>query len=224
MWQGQTKLSYLDFEYLPDNPTKTISVSPIDTVGFGNVQTNESKIMNITIQNTGNMTIHLDSNSIIPQPGDTVSEFSLTFPITTELKAGSSANARIRFAPNELGENKAAFKIYSDAQTPVITIPLQGNGTKPVSVSYAESTLKVGNLSPNPCTDKTSLDISAPIGGNIDIVIYNELGERVNGFHGHLNEGNNMVDINTGSLSVGMYYLKFSIGNETFTRKFIKQK
>jgi hypothetical protein len=73
------------------------------------------------------------------------------------------------------------------------------------------------HLYPNPTSDKLSIEYNTPAGRNsIRILIYNTLGEIMLEKSENMNQqGQNKLDINTSSLSNGIYFLKLFINDKS---------
>ncbi|MFC2129822.1 S8 family serine peptidase [Bacteroidota bacterium] len=333
MWSGETELTSLDFEYLPENPNRTLTVSPEGVIDFGDIVTGKTRTITLSLENAGNMIIHIDSTEIEHGEGVYTEEFKLTFPVTNEIGVGEKGTTRIKFAPKMEGDRVAKYIIYSDADENVLNISLIGNGidgvkeiavttdtivdfdsveigtsaeytvkyknkgtvyfnvddivlepvagsegvfemgdftgfeiapnqTSEISITFtpAEEGLKEANmiitsdaedvllpiigfgqkpvsvednildkyiiedLSPNPCGDEISAKIYSLDKGNINISLYNNLGQQVQNFDRQLQSGNNILRINTTNIVNGSYYLKIIIDGEVYTKKFIKKK
>ncbi len=129
LWAGETEIWSLEFEYLPDNPHKILSLDPSQTLDFGDIEAGKSSSKTIIVKNDGNMTIHIDSVIIKPAEGVYDDEFNITFPLSSEISAGESKTMRIRFNPQKGGFRQANLLIYSDADEKNKSLLLQGNST-----------------------------------------------------------------------------------------------
>jgi|GEM_PF-233128 len=142
MWSGETELTYLDFEYLPDNPKKTLEFTPSGTVAFGDVEANKSKTITVSIKNTGNMNIRIDSTKINIPGGIYDEEFKITFPLSDKIAVDETKTLRVKFNPVKSGLRQAELLLYSNADVKIHKLNLTGNGTKPVkSISFINDTI-----------------------------------------------------------------------------------
>ncbi len=103
-----------------------ISVNP-SSVSFGNVGVGKISSATITVSNTGNAPLTVNSISI---SGSSLSQFQRTHDCTI-LASGASCAVNVTFAPASKGVKNATLSINSNdlAQTPV-SVMLNGKGTK----------------------------------------------------------------------------------------------
>jgi hypothetical protein len=80
-----------------------------------------------------------------------------------------------------------------------------------------------GNVYPNPVTDRTWLEIDAEEPADLDVMIFNQMGQKV--YHEKLNigEGNQRILLNTSSLSLGIHHLNIiSENGDNISKKLVK--
>ncbi|ROL61947.1 choice-of-anchor D domain-containing protein, partial [Bacteroidetes/Chlorobi group bacterium ChocPot_Mid] len=142
IWSGETELTYLDFEYMPDNAKKTLQINPSGTIAFGDVEANKSKTITVTLTNTGNMNINIDSTKIILGNGVYEEEFRITFPVNGKMAVNESKTLRVKFNPLKEGLRQAELVIYSNADIKIQKVNLTGTGTNAVKkISFVGDTL-----------------------------------------------------------------------------------
>ncbi len=84
-------------------------------------------------------------------------------------------------------------------------------------------TFKLNNVQ-NPFDDKINAAITVPEAGNIDIIIYNDKGQRIRVIRQQVSKGSGKIVVNElGALSAGIYYMSVSYKNQIQNRKLIKQ-
>ncbi len=84
-------------------------------------------------------------------------------------------------------------------------------------------TFKVNNVQ-NPFDDKINADITVPEAGRINIVLYNDKGQKLRVLQQAVNKGAGKMSVtDLGSISAGIYYLSVEFKNQVQNRKLIKQ-
>ncbi len=90
------------------------------------------------------------------------------------------------------------------------------------------STPKTGihkiQLFPNPVVDNFTLSIDAYKAGTLDIQIYDVLGKELSNFTQKqlIDKGVKTIELSAAALTAGLYYCKIKIGDETFTKSFVR--
>ncbi|MBT8195995.1 MAG: T9SS type A sorting domain-containing protein, partial [Bacteroidia bacterium] len=75
---------------------------------------------------------------------------------------------------------------------------------------------------PNPFNPTTIIEYSIPESGNVNLIVYNSLGEQVAALVNSFNEaGNYLVDFDAAGLSSGIYYYAMSSGNYKEIKKMV---
>jgi photosystem II stability/assembly factor-like uncharacterized protein len=142
VWAGETELTYLDFEYLPDNPSRLLEVSPSGPIDFEEVEAGKAETITLSLTNKGNVIIKVDSLKIIPLNDTYEEEFRITFPIADKISVDETRTTRIKFSPVKEGLREAQLVIYSNADEEIKTINLKGTGTDAVmEISFVSDTI-----------------------------------------------------------------------------------
>jgi photosystem II stability/assembly factor-like uncharacterized protein len=129
IWGGETELWSLDFEYTPDNPKKTLTITPGSPIDYQEIEVGKSKTLTFTFENKGNMKITVDSIVIKPIQGTFEKEFDISFPMQPDISSSQSRTLRIKFSPKINGLREADMIVYSNADEKVKTLKLKGTGT-----------------------------------------------------------------------------------------------
>ena len=95
----------------------------------------------------------------------------------------------------------------------------QGLWTDPTGI--ADNTLSGMKLYPNPATDNVTVAFAATESANATLSIYNLMGQQVYAESIVVNEGNNMVRINTSAFQAGVYMVNIKTNQGTSTQKLI---
>lgn len=95
----------------------------------------------------------------------------------------------------------------------------QGLWTDPTGI--ADNTLSGMKLYPNPATDNVTVAFAATESANATLSIYNLMGQQVYAESIVVNEGNNLMRVNTTSLQAGVYMVNIKTNQGTSTQKLI---
>jgi hypothetical protein len=85
------------------------------------------------------------------------------------------------------------------------------------------SQFSISNLYPNPSNADAYIDIFAPSASNINIEIYNALGQNIKNKTINLIEGINKINLQSSDLSSGTYIVKLNHNFEMYTKKLVKK-
>ncbi len=79
------------------------------------------------------------------------------------------------------------------------------------------------SLFPNPTTSEMTVSFSLKQKSNIEIKLYNSLGQHITTITDSSNDaGNNTITFSTANLPPGIYHLQFSVDGEVVTKKVVK--
>ncbi|HXB11108.1 MAG TPA: T9SS type A sorting domain-containing protein [Bacteroidia bacterium] len=100
---------------------------------------------------------------------------------------------------------------------------LDGNYTysnlQPVNIA-TEYTV---NIFPNPVSETLTLSVYSQASSNVEVKIYNMIGELVSSYNLAAPMGNNTYPINVLNLPKGVYFIQCNTADKSFTNKFVKQ-
>lgn len=92
----------------------------------------------------------------------------------------------------------------------------------PTGMSAHSATQLSGlDLYPNPVDNHAVIRLNSSAAGDCKISVYNALGSVVNERNAVLVEGKNKIELNTESLSAGIYFASVKMGSGTVTKKFV---
>jgi len=81
------------------------------------------------------------------------------------------------------------------------------------------------NSYPNPFNPITNIEFTIPRNGNVEIEIYNILGQLVDALHnGYMRKGKNIIEWNGQKYSSGIYFIRMKYENRVISRKIILMK
>jgi hypothetical protein len=79
------------------------------------------------------------------------------------------------------------------------------------------------NIFPNPVSETLSLNVYTQVSSNIEIRIFNLLGQVISDYTVNVPVGNSTYPVNVSNLSSGLYFIQCNTPEKTFTNKFVKQ-
>jgi hypothetical protein len=122
-------------------PTPSVFIDPAQ-LNFGDVATNRTKDLDMTIENTGERTMSI-ANVTALGAGFTMQGLS-----KNTLAPGEQAKATIRFAPADTGLAHGVATVASNATVGVPSIPLLGHGVPPgiPGISHAPVVVDFGKI------------------------------------------------------------------------------
>ena len=91
----------------------------------------------------------------------------------------------------------------------------------PLTIMESSKNIEAFNFSPNPVSDELTFKIKATKNDKSILNIYNGIGAITIKKEIYLTEGENIFQINTRELPVGIYFASLKINNSTFTKKLI---
>jgi hypothetical protein len=179
---------------------------------FGNVNTGNTKTETFVIRNTGVGPLNVSGITI---GGDNASEFTLygapAFPLT--VAPNGSQSFVVEFKPTAAGMRKATVSVdNSDADEATYDFTLQGNGVTVTGIGTlaTSSSLK---LYPNPTGNAATLAMTLSADAQISVQVLDIQGKQVMpSIDKKMTAGENFVELNTASLSSGIYFLKIADG------------
>jgi subtilisin family serine protease len=157
MWDIGQSFSHLDFSYIPKDIIKRIELISSETINFDSATVGKFRLGAATIENTGNVPVHLDPE-ILPDAGVNQDEFVIYGFNNDIVDPEQTISIRLKFTPEKTGQRTAVLRINSDAEPNPIDVNLIGFGREPVSVDNIAELPESIVLSPNPAT--TVINIS----------------------------------------------------------------
>ncbi len=199
-------------EFLNDNPTV-----------FDTTEVGKTDVKVIKFKNTGNTIIQILEIALEPK-NSTPGEYSIISPPSGYFSPGKTVSIRLKFSPTQQGVREAVLKLktsISDNEidlTAVATPSASVNDNQISNVLFAE-------VSPNPVSEKGLLTYELNKMSDMNIELYNELGELVKViFSGKSQTGTNQLTFDCSYLVNGVYFVKISDGTTINTRKIILEK
>ena len=120
-------------------PVGHLTLNP-STLTFGNVSVGSSSVLNATVTNSGQGTVHISS---VFASGAGYTESGVVTPAT--LTAGQSAQIKVTFAPTATGLLGGTVGITSDAPGAAPGLAMSGTGVQP-AISVSPASISFGNL------------------------------------------------------------------------------
>ena len=75
------------------------------------------------------------------------------------------------------------------------------------------ATIFIQSVFPNPAVGFSDINLLSKFSGNSNVIVYDEVGRKINQFSVYLNAGENSIHIYTGDLSNGVYIITISLSN-----------
>jgi hypothetical protein len=195
--------------------------SLVDNTDFGAVDTGMKVTKIYTIKNAGPGKLNISNINV---SGAHASEFTLTgtpsFP--TAINAGDSLKLNVQFAPKVVGLRTATITINNnDFDEKTYSYALQGvalnNRTSIANVNDASSFV---TLYPNPTTDKASMQLTLKNAEHFEVAVLDINGKIViENTTQNCKAGENLIHINTSTLSSGNYFVQLSSVNQIISMK-----
>jgi hypothetical protein len=192
---------------------------------FSNVPLGESKDLSIIVNNNGNATLSINSFGYVNNTDNAFSVFDLEIPCKIDL--GTSKEIPIRFTPNQLLNYSTDMIVNSNATNePAITVKLRGRGVDGNSVEYNEKENSDISLEvfPNPVTGNGNLicKIRGTQPKRVRISLIDPTGREVAVLKDeYLIPDIYDININSGNLSAGLYYLVARSGNSSVFQRLV---
>lgn len=119
--------------------------------------------------------------------------------------------------------NMNAYLLLIDQTTGEI---LNGNkGTITTGLTENHSTIADVTVYPNPMKDASTIGISLTSAQEVDINVFNMLGEKVININvGNLSAGGHNINMDSSTLNSGVYFVKVDAGTSTVSKKIVVQK
>lgn len=197
-------------------PAGTNVTSAADNTNFGPVMETVAATKVFAVQNTGNGTLTVSGITI---SGANASEFTLVtppaFPLT--LAGGASQNITVQFVPTALGTRTAMININNtDADESTYSYKLEGQGTINTGINSVSGNVSFVNLFPNPAKDEAVLSITLDKAATVSVKVIDVLGKQVSPVtEKELGAGDNQININTTTLTNGVYFIQVEAGSKT---------
>jgi hypothetical protein len=208
------------------NPLPGIAVSP-DSMVFDTVFVNQNSSLDMYVFNTGTAALSV-SNIISTNNYYTVNTSSFA------VQPGDSATVTVTFAPLGIGLHTGWLRVVSnDPNVDTLDVHLEGVGEVEVGIGEEQALPKEFAVSPNypnPFNPSTTINYQLPRAAEVQLVIYNILGQVVRnlvntrleaGYYQAVWDGRNDTGLAVGS---GIYIYKFRAGEYQNVRKMILMK
>lgn len=209
--------------------TGTQITIPVKVTGFnsvlsiqGTVQFDQTKLQFVSVQDfgalpmlsgdfgttmtsTGKLTFAWVQSAM---QGVTLSDSTTIFSIKFNVIGSPGQNSLLEFV-----NSPTPFEVIDPTMSPISYALVNGSVTITPTVSIEESiseNLTLLQNSPNPFTSETNIIFSLPVGGVVNIYIYDFMGNRVAFFEKYFESGKNSLIWETGDLQSGPYFYRVS--------------
>jgi len=215
-------MGHHNFKFTPKNAERKVQYSTDQDIVFDSTDIGERSFEYAGIENIGNFDVEFISYDLELGEGVEEGEFSLMWSMPEIIPPGEDERIRIKFAPIQSKELTAKLTLETNAEPPVMEFNIKGYGRTPVSVEdiVSYNGYSISSNYPNPCVDHTEIKVVMAKPGMARVDVIDNSGNIVQtAFENYLNEGQNRITIRTKSLTSGVHYLKFELGEAVLYRK-----
>jgi Esterase-like activity of phytase/Secretion system C-terminal sorting domain/Abnormal spindle-like microcephaly-assoc'd, ASPM-SPD-2-Hydin/Bacterial protein of unknown function (DUF839) len=197
-----------------------VTAGAANNTDFGNVNVGATRTNNFVIQNTGTGSLAISG---VTFGGTNASEFTVTgttFPLT--IAASSSQPLAVQFKPTAAGVRTATITIAnSDGDESTYDFALQGNGLTSMGV-VAISESASFKLYPNPARDMATIAIELQKDAHVTVNVTDVQGREVlAGTDARMKAGSHSLELNTSTLTGGIYFVKIADGTSSTNVKMV---
>lgn len=215
------QVSLLGKGILGDNTEPVISVSK-ESLAFGKVGVNESKIDLITITNAGKNNLLI--NEIYMNSLDNIFTIDAPPPFPIIIPSGDNYNLSIKFSPkaNQTYTNIVNIKSNSSSNaTQTIALSGEGDATSVRDGEAGDDQVFTFSVGPNPFESSAvvTYNVAATVGAqNVSLNLVDTKGNVVKSIiNGQVEMGSYTIDMTSAGLSSGAYMLVANVGANTYT-------
>jgi subtilisin family serine protease/photosystem II stability/assembly factor-like uncharacterized protein len=223
LWQLGTKISYLDFNLVPNSLVKRIKLTSENQVNYDTVNIGSNKLKSISIKNEGNVKVSL-MYQIDTSLGASSDEFKFFGATPDSIAPGDEIQVRVRFVPKAEGLRQAKLILNSEAEPYTIEVTLSGYGRKVLAVEgeNTENTIALAST-PNPATDFVQIELLSESNGLGELEVYDAYGNKVFEIPAiSVSHGLNTFDLDLEYFASGVYFVKVNLISKTYLGMFIK--
>lgn len=203
---GQTIVcQFIDYEYVQELQIRNLTDNQLDVIVEKEIIDDLEGVTNFFCWG-----LCYDPNQLVSSP----------WPIAAQSLSDELFSFHFIFDEGVCGTSRVRVYAYARSN-PEERISLVFEAANTTDV--AENTLSLGKPYPNPASSQVSIDFKAANSSNINVVVYNLLGQEVksqlaNGMQGRIN-------IAVDDLQPGIYFCSFQVNNEVVkTEKFIVKR
>lgn len=150
------------------------------------------------------------SGNLTLTPGQSASQVAGQYNIlTADLDEGSTVGLSVI--------KYTFYNVNSTADSVQITVRYN----PPAGINETSNIVSSMDLFPNPATDNVTLKVNSNKNADAKVFIYNSLGAAISEKNITLVEGKNKIDLNSESLSSGIYFVNVRTGKTNVTRKLV---
>lgn len=200
-----TTVSYWEVEWNGYQVTRVDStINSVDA--WGTVETDEGNFATLRVYGQNWSTLYLPS----PLPSQTVRDISFSWYSDNGVAGLQIESLEGVTSPTFTQGYVSAVRVGTEHAEP---------GRSPVATSF-----EVGQNYPNPFNPTTSLPIALDQSANVEVIVYNELGEVVSHEAFNFGPGNHTVNFDGGAWASGPYFANVKTDEATVTRRMLLVK
>lgn len=198
-----------------------VTPGTINNTDFGDVNVSSSVSKSFVIKNTGAGNLNVTG---VTFSGTNAADFTLvgapTFPLS--IATASTFTVTAKFTPAAAGSRTATLSIANnDVDEATFDFGIKGNGLTTTGIVAASGayTLKVY---PNPTSDAATVALTLNNTSDIEVSVFDMQGKQaLPVISRKMNAGENFVEVNTTTLTNGIYFLKVADGSSTTNMKMV---
>jgi hypothetical protein len=210
------------FVYGTHIPTAIISLAS-DSLEFGGVGIDSSKIIPLTIKNIGDAAFTIDSMYFSAQ------EFSADISGAIIVNAMDSVTLNIHFTPQDTVMYSASLFMFTTiAAAPVYEIQLAGRGIAPNGITeniFFPKEIFLQQNYPNPFNPRTTIHYVIPFSSFVTLKIYDVFGKEISEIVSeHQLAGEYFIEWNAENFPSGIYFYRLNAGTFAKSNKLLLLK
>lgn len=126
--------------------------------------------------------------------------------------------------PERVGIETSGFMVTLDSETPSVEMTIVvGDGTASLSVEEYSVISIMHDIYPNPSSGMVNISLSAEKDVEIEVSVFNQLGQQMLLQSEHLSKGVNNIEVHTNSLPESVYYMRLQAPeSKPLMRTFVK--
>ncbi len=193
-------------------------------VNFGEVSSDEVQKIDFVLNNNGNRYCRIKKVEFINNQ-DSVFSYSGIDDFPVFVNATTSKTITVKFTPPEANGDYAAFlKVTTDLGENNYNVSAKYTGG--VGVDEDETEDIFVNVYPNPSEGKATIAFNSTKQYKMSLEIYDLFGKKVFDCASAKTAkiGRNKIPVNCDNFSPGVYYIRLTLGNETFYKKLVLTK
>jgi len=207
----------------------------VDVSGGSPIPTLNSSKTSITYNNVTNGTTKLDTIEIVNSSINTLiidSIYTNTSTFTVDRTTGTVITDTLKlvvsFTPSALISYTDTIYLQNNSATPLVKIPLSGNGSTTGIEQYGNGIPTIYSLAqnfPNPYNPSTTIQYGLPERSNVRIIIYDVLGRTIINLVNEVQQAGIQSVVWNANVASGLYFYKLEATSLDYpSKRFVETK